>query len=86
MGLNRYLFETLLSLGSFIAFSVRETSDSEKTYYWRDKTCPESIGPFCSFMETMDNYVGVKKSQKTLQRSGLVQELQRKGDLNGRHK
>ena len=47
----------------------------EKRYYWHDKTCAESIGPFDNSYYAMKDYSEKKKKEKALQKLWGVKKL-----------
>ena len=77
-------FEVELEMGSFLIYSVWERPTKwhlvdEKRYYWHDKTCEESIGPFTEMFTAMEDYARVKLDEKrALQRRKKMQLLHKR--------
>jgi len=79
--ISHKFYEVVLEMGSLKVYFLWESPHVSvpitKNFYWHDKTCEKSIGPFESLADTMTDYAAVKRTQKALQRRQPVQELQR---------
>jgi hypothetical protein len=72
--------QEVVNLGSMIAYYVWESPNVnipiQQNFYWHDKNCTKSVGPFPTLFLAMEDYGLAKRAQKALQRRGIVQELQ----------
>lgn len=73
--------QEVIRLGSLVVYFLWESPHVDipivQNFYWHDKSCTKSVGPFFSVTEAMQDYAEAKRAQKALQRRGLVQELHR---------
>jgi hypothetical protein len=77
--ISHKFFNTVLEMGSLKVYylweSPHESVPITQNYYWHDKKCEKSIGPFASLAEAMTDYAAAKRTEKALQRQTVVKEL-----------
>ncbi len=80
-------FAVEVELGSLKVYYVWEKPTrwdimESKRYDWHDARCEESIGPFPSLNEAMQDYASTKALEKTCKRVKVMQQLQKKERRN----
>ena len=78
--ISHKFYNVVLEIGSLKVYylweSPHESIPITQNFYWHDKKCEKSIGPFVSLAEAMQDYAAAKRTEKALQRGRSVQELQ----------
>jgi hypothetical protein len=73
-------YNVVLEMGSLKVYylweSPHESVPITQNFYWHDKKCQESIGPFVSLAEAMQDYAATKRTEKLYKGVASVQQLQ----------